>query len=237
MGRIILKFQLVLMAYLFAFSAPTASAGEKPVTNISEIERTIVAICHSVPSLNNHTGTGFIASQEGVVVTADHVIQDRNGNIYDRLFCIRPSHPHYEKYELVLLKRLRDGQRGRDIAILRIKNESQHGTFPYLSIGETFENGQSVLTAGFPNVFKAIYLWPLLRRGSVSSTRYKYENSDIIVLDMKSSEGYSGAPIIAEKSLQVIGVMKGKNIKSSQGDFSVASPIKKTDLEINNSKR
>ena len=231
MKRVIFPNQIVILLSLVVTSSALAS--EAAVSKISEIENTIVAICHPEPSLNNRIGTGFIASPEGVVVTADHVIHERSGKEYDRLFCIRPNHPDYEKYELVVLKRLRRGHRGRDIAILKIKAEKHQETFPFLSISGNVEIGQSVLVPGFPNVFKAVYLWPLFRKGTVSSIRYKYEDSDIIILDMNSLAGYSGAPIIEERSLQVIGVMKGKNVRPADGDFSVATPISKADIEIN----
>jgi S1-C subfamily serine protease len=231
MKRVIFQVQIVIL--LFLVVTPSARASESAVSKISAIENTIVAICHTEPSLYNRIGTGFIASPEGVVVTADHVIHDRSGKLYNRIFCLRPNYPRYEKYELILLERLRRGQRGRDIAILKIRAEKHQGAFPFLSISENLEIGQSVLVPGFPNIFKAIYLWPLFKKGTVSSIRYKYEESDIIILDMKSLEGYSGAPVIEERSLKIIGVLKGKNVKRAHGDFSVATPISKADIQIN----
>lgn len=232
MRKMIRCIRIVVWLFPIIFNSQSTIAYANSASKISDIESTIVAICHTAPSLSNHTGTGFIASHDGVVVTADHVINDRHGKVYDRLFCIRPNYPDYENYELVLLKRFRSGQSGRDIAILKIKNEAHHGTFPFLSIGEDVEIGQPVFTAGFPNAFKGIYLWPLFRKGSVSSIRYNYENSEVIVLDLKAIAGYSGAPIITEKGVRVIGVMKGKNVKSSDGDFSVAVPLRTEDLLV-----
>lgn len=221
-----------IMSVLPLFAASFAAAGETAVSTLSEIERTIVAICHTEPSLTNLTGTGFIASSEGLIITADHVIHNRRGELYDRIFCIKPEYPGYQKYELNLVKRLRYRQRGKDIAILKIKTEENTKSLPFLSVGETAEIGQSVLVAGFPYAFKAIYVWPLFRKGTVSSIRYKYENAAIIILDLKSLEGYSGAPIIALENMKVIGIMKGKNIMSPLGDFSVATPIDPTDIKV-----
>ncbi|KPJ77027.1 MAG: hypothetical protein AMJ54_09715 [Deltaproteobacteria bacterium SG8_13] len=225
----ILRFIIVIVS-LFIIS--NATFAQTAISNISEVESAVVAICHTEPLLKNRIGTGFLASPDGMVITADHVIHNRRKIVYDSLYCIRPNYPHHEKYELVLLKRLRRGHTGRDVAILKIKTEKRVDKLPYLSLGETFQTGQQVVVAGFPNVFKAIYLWPLFRKGSVSSIRYKYEDADVVILDIKSLNGYSGAPVIAEKSLHVIGVMKGQNIKSSPGDFSVATPISQTDIEF-----
>jgi S1-C subfamily serine protease len=121
--------------------------------------------------------------------------------------------------------------RGRDIALLRIDTGKRDGQFPFLEIGDDFEIGDPVLIAGFPFVFNKIYHWPLFRKGTIASTRYKYQNNRIIVLDLPAVDGYSGSPVFNLRSRKVIGIVKGSSAQRKGAGFSVALVIEKGDLE------
>jgi len=195
------------------------------------IEKSVVAICHSRPALENIVGTGFIASPEGLVITADHVIVDELTNdVYKSIFCLRPDHPKVDIYELSLVKRFREGIRGRDIAVLRINQKGYAEHFSFIPLGKGCEIGDNIIIAGFPLVFDKVYTWPLFRRGVIASTRFHYEDTSIMVLDLGVIEGFSGSPVIDLETSKVIGIMRGEGKRVKNSGFSVASSISENDI-------
>ena len=203
--------------------------------HMTQVEKSLIAICHSAPKRENILGTGFIATPNGLVITADHVITDDSGRVYPTLFGLRPDYPNYEQLHLELVKRFRSGLYGRDIAILRaIVNESQK-IFPFIPLVEADSVSEElvaeeVIIGGFPLVFGEVYIWPLFRRGAISSTRYSYQKASVFVLDLPLVDGFSGSPVISLKDGKVIGIMRGSSKNRPESDFSVASPITSNDL-------
>ena len=221
------------MVYCFLLSCARHNE-RSPINSISDIETAVVAVCHTKPALPNIVGSGFIATQDGIVVTADHVIvneKQENEEVYDRLFCLRPDYPNVDIYELTVIKRLRQGKKGPDIALLRIKSNTDESKFTFIPVGKAGEIGDAVLIAGFPLVFDKVYSWPLFRRGVVASARYSYEDARVLILDLGTIPGFSGAPVIDEKTRKVIGVIRGSSKTVKHTDFSVAFIITESDIE------
>ena len=221
-----------VIASLFLFNSGFQAFAQQ-IDQIQDIETRVVAICSDKPDTKNILGTGFIATKHGLVVTADHVIFDEQKNrVYKNLFCSWPTYPEPIWFRLSITKRFKQGAKGRDIALLQIIPDSRVKSYPFLEIGDEFEIGDPVLIIGFPLVFERIYHWPLFRRGIIASTRYKYQDSRVIVLDLPAVDGYSGSPVINLRNKKVVGIIKGGSAQRNGADFSVAVVIEKTDLEI-----
>ncbi len=226
------------MKYLFVIASlfllnPGFQAFAQQIDHIHDIETRVVAICSDKPDTKNILGTGFIATKNGLVVTADHVIfNEQKNKVYKNLFCSWPTYPEPLWFRLSITKRFKQGAKGRDIALLQIIPDSRVKSYPFLEIGDEFEIGDPVLITGFPLVFEKIYHWPLFRRGTIASTRYKYQDSRVIVLDLPSVNGYSGSPVINLRNKKVVGIIKGGSVQRKGADFSVAIVIEKTDLKI-----
>jgi S1-C subfamily serine protease len=225
-----MKYLLVITSILL-FNSSLPSFAQQ-LDQISEIETRVVAICSGVPDTSNIVGSGFIAAEDGLIVTADHVIfEEQKNRAYNKLFCVWPTYPEPLCFRLSIVKRFKQGVRGRDIALLRIASDKRVRPYPFLEIGDDFEIGDPVLIAGFPFVFNKIYHWPLFRKGTIASTRYKYQNNRIIVLDLPAVDGYSGSPVFNLRSRKVVGIIKGGSAQRKGADFSVAVVIEKKDLE------
>jgi S1-C subfamily serine protease len=222
---------LVAMAAFLALNSSYHALAQQ-IERISEIETRVVAICANKPDTRNIVGTGFIAEGSGVVVTADHVIFDeQKKRVHKDLFCGWPTYPEPLWFRLQITKRFKQGENGRDIALLRIDADNRMRSFPYLEIGDDFEVGDPILIIGFPFVFDKIYHWPLFRRGIIASTGYKYQNSRVMVLDLPAVEGYSGSPVFNLRTKRVVGIIRGGSAGRKEADFSVAVVIEKRDLK------
>jgi len=225
------KLKIVLVALIFLFSSKPTFPLEPEEQKISDLEPAVVAICHSKPSIKTIEGTGFIVTSVGMVVTADHVITDNQGRVFNKLFALRPNYPEVKHFQLSVVKRFRKGLKGRDIAILKIVSDTTLSNLPYMSVGEKIDIGDPVLVVGFPLVFNKVYSWPLFRSGIIASTRYKYQNSSILILDLGSVKGYSGSPVISMKTQKVVGVFKGHPKKQPHTDFAIATVLLQNDIK------
>ena len=83
---------------------------------------------------------------------------------------------------------------------------------------------------GYPLVFDKVYRWPLFRFGRISSVKYFLRDSKVLVLDLTSASGFSGAPVIRRSDGKVLGVQKGGATGNKQADFSLATVITVADL-------
>ena len=222
---------LIVIASLFLLNSGSQTFAQQ-IDQIHDIETRVVAICSDKPDTKNILGTGFIATKHGLVVTADHVIfNEQKNRVYKNLFCSWPTYPEPLWFRLSITKRFKQGAKGRDIALLQILPDSRVKSYPFLEIGDEFEIGDPVLITGFPLVFEKIYHWPLFRRGIIASTRYKYQDSRVIVLDLPAVDGYSGSPVFNLRTKKVVGILKGGSAQRKGTDFSVAIVIEKTDLK------
>jgi S1-C subfamily serine protease len=222
---------LLVIASIYLVNSSSQSLAQQ-IEQISEIETRVVAICSGKPDTRNILGTGFIITKKGLVMTADHVIFDeQKDRVHRDLFCGWPTYPEPLWFRVSIAKRFKQGAKGRDIALLQIVNDKRVQSYPFLEIGDDFEIGDPVLITGFPLVFERIYHWPLFRRGIIASTRYKHQNSRVIVLDLPAANGYSGSPVFNLRNKKVVGIIKGGSLHRKGADFSVAVVIPKKDLE------
>lgn len=220
-----------LLAVLCAGGLPAGAADV--AVDFGLIERSVVAICGYRAEPQYIRGSGFIGWKDGTIVTADHVIVDRKQNrVIDPLYCIWPDHPQALVFPLKVVKRFTEEREGKDVAILKVAAPELPGPLPFLRISETYEIGDRIVIAGFPDAFGKGKLWPLFRQGIIASTRYGLENSSAkaAILDLRSVPGFSGSPVIDLRHGAVIGVFTGSPRFAPESDFSVATLLQRDDL-------
>ncbi len=151
------------------------------------------------------SGTGFLVSSDGKIVTALHVIEDlqggtvrlANGELYDAFTILG-----YDKR--------------KDIAIIKISGFD----LPFLELGNSNKvaQGDSVVLIGNPEGLRGT-----LTAGIISAIRDSQDGTfKVIQTDAASNPGNSGGPLLSSGG-QVIGVLDYK-IKASE-NLNFAIPI------------
>jgi serine protease Do len=174
------------------------------------------------------TGSGFVISPDGLIVTNRHVVRDWEYNAHagrtgrtTKIDVILPG----QKQEGIIpaeVYRLSEGT-SPDVAILKINSSRlrfTHGTEPDLS--ET-NQGDEVVVMGYPLGLNLIertkdeQIEPSLFTGVVSRV-----GQDYIQLNLRAYHGNSGGPVFNRKG-QVIGILTG-NLTAAQ-DIALCTPI------------
>jgi hypothetical protein len=72
---------------------------------------------------------------------------------------------------------------------------------------------------------------PILRKGVVASGEITYKDDHALLLDMTSVPGFSGSPVVLERTGEVIGVVLGTGPIRPSANFELATPITRSDYE------
>ena len=196
-----------------------------------------VALYSPAPKTECLIGSGFCVSQDGLVVSASHVIK-KDGQALPKIFGSMLIDDKPVPFELELIKSITD----RDIALLKIKKwaEDKKRDTPYFNLlrnNNEISCGDEVMVCGFPGAFtdkegKTIpSSFPLLRKGVISSLYEKMGENPVIILDMMGVKGFSGAPVVHLKTQRFIAVFSQIPGGSQNTGFSLAYPIKPDDLK------
>jgi hypothetical protein len=212
------------------------------IKSVTEVEKAVVAICHSSPIPATIFGTGFIVEKSGLIITLDYIadgparlitfdyiIDNTARQAATPLFCLRPNQHTFETYELEQVARIKTGISGRHILVMRIKQSTTSQTFPCLKFGEGSHSGDSVITAGYlPHNDKGS-VRPLIKHGMIAATQHSCDENKATILDMAFAKGFGGSPIIQLSTLDVVGVCVGENVNFM--GFTVAYPLCKEEFE------
>jgi S1-C subfamily serine protease len=182
-------------------------------------------------------GTGFLVDNQCTFVTAKHVVElgDKEHLV------IRFQQPQHPELVITLPIKVIYEDPDKDLAFLRI---DKIGNKPCLS-GElhvfsllqdlewTSLVGEPVWIIGHPSIFgdKQIDI-PILRRGIIASTEIvDSHNGKLILLDLFGVPGFSGSPVILQKTGQVVGVIFGPGTTPRSTGFEWSTPITQKDYE------
>jgi hypothetical protein len=221
----------VTLRFLLLLAVAVLPAAPGRATDYAAIEARVVAVAQGKPEFGSVRGTAFLVGPRGLLATAAHVVTDPDGLPLENLFVLRPTPPNITASPA---KVVRVFPGGRDLALLQVARQPGDPDLPFFEIGENAATGEDILMAGYPLVFDRVYRWPLFRFGRISSTRYFLRQSKVLVLDMVSADGFSGAPVVRVSDGRVIGVQKGGATGNAHAGFSVATEISPVDLTAEN---
>ncbi len=209
---------------------PRTTTDPAPMGDGSSYEVRVAAVSVGKPDLAHVRGTAFLVGPRGLLATADHLVDGLSDDDLKQLFILRPTPPTVTASKATLVKRFKTGDSTRDLAFLQINRKPEDPDLPFFELAGEPQVGEEVFLLGYPLVFDKVYRWPLFRFGRISSVKYFLRDSKVLVLDLTSASGFSGAPVIRRSDGKVLGVQKGGATGNKQADFSLATVINTADL-------
>lgn len=208
--------QSAVLVALVAIACLTACPGpqvrpDDPLA-MTEPELAVVHIFFADPDKPSHrvaSGTGFVISDDGVVVTAAHVVQD------DKLIDVK--FPMAGEGEAIYVPaRVITSDTDRDVALLKIDAAGHPGLLKPVPLegGKMLPDiGASVVIFGFPES-NIVGLEMRRTSGTVSSHRMNPINRDdketkMLEIEAKIEPGNSGSPVFDDDE-RVIGVVSSR---------------------------
>lgn len=180
------------------------------------------------------TGTGFIISSEGLIITNKHVVQDKEAE-----YLVATS--DYRLYKAEVL----DIDPFHDIAIIKIQRDNEIGgagefiakDFPFLKLGNSdiVQRGQTVIAIGnplgeFQNTVSVGVISGLGRSITASGMGITETIEDVIQTDAAINRGNSGGPLLNLKG-EVIGINTAMVEGAENLGFAIPSNIVTRDVE------
>ena len=154
----------------------------------------------------SYTGTGFLISKDGYVLTCYHLVQNEDSLV------IRNS--YYGSLKAYLLKY----DLSADLALLQIHDSlfSPPKQLPVIINDKQSELGEKVFTLGYPK-YDVVY-----SEGVVSSLTGYEGDTTSYQISLPLNPGNSGGPLVNDAGY-VIGIVNGKNITQEGSAFALKS--------------
>jgi serine protease Do len=185
----------------------STASGTSERERIGLFERSKDAVVTIKTSKN--TGSGFIISKDGLLVTNKHVILNDESQVADRVAVVMADGTTISANVLGV-------SRHQDLALIRIPNQSRL-KFLKLANPETIKVGQSVYTIGSPSGIDNVF---------TAGTLNKIEQAQYLLHDARIGRGNSGGPLLDSKG-EVIGINSaGVKFASDENMISIALDIR-----------
>ena len=209
-----------------AATGPATPGGiaDAPATGSQQEKIVSGVVLLLVPGIGS--GTGFIVSRDGLIVTNAHVL----GSSKAQVMALWDASAGRKQVRL----RVVEYAEADDLALLKAETGSP---FQPLVMNEVYELSRPLLAAGFPlagSVAEALQTSPsdiVLSRGILGSVRRNNNRVECLQHDCRIASGNSGGPIIDQQSGAVIGVntmvLTSKDLNAHGDGINLAIPIRK----------
>jgi len=176
-----------------------------------------------------HTlGTGFLVDREYTVAT----VRSRFTKHVDKgRLVVKFRSPFDRNRFQILPARILCEFPDKDLAFLRVEGSpaalSGLGRLELIESVTEIERlaAESVIVAGHPRLGDLNRDYSILRRGIISSTDLSMNGSPLILLDLLEVPGFSGAPVVVERTGRVIGMIPGPESGKGSDGFQWAIPL------------
>lgn len=187
-------------------------------------------------ALDHWLGSGFLVDGSCTVVTAKHLF-----DLADRRHLLVRYQTPKDRTTVQTIGAVVIGETAdRDLAYLRLTmpdgKPCRADELRPLPLSPRFDasalGGEGVLIAGFPRLGPYDVDIPVVRRGIVASAEGTDDaKKPMLLLDLTGVSGFSGSPVVLERTGEVIGVVYGPGLIERFADFEIATPIDRTDLD------
>jgi S1-C subfamily serine protease len=190
------------------------------------------------PRLDKWLGTGFFVDDRCTIATAKHLFNETNK---ERII-IRFVDPRNRQKAWTRRAKIVHENPHKDLAFLRVLVASGKPcelgpmrTLPLHPHVQDFSvlSGEAVFMAGFPKLGYRDLDLPIARRGIIASAEIKdAEGVPLLLLDLTGAPGFSGSPVVLERTGEAIGIVFGPGQMKRSQDFEFATVITRKDYEM-----
>jgi serine protease Do len=174
------------------------------------------------------TGSGFVASDSGLIITNRHLVRDWEYNastpgLTGRVTKIEVTLPHRKSGDAIPAEIYKLGVGATDVAILKINSPGAPPVRGFEADIEHTNQGDEVVVIGYPLGLDLLHKTnDVTVDPSVSSGIVSRVGHDYIQLNLRAYRGNSGGPVLNRKG-DVIGILTAK-LGDAQ-DITLCTPI------------
>jgi S1-C subfamily serine protease len=205
---------------------PSTPGGVAEAPAVGSLQAKLVAGVVLLVVKDIGTGTGFLVSRDGLVVTNAHVLRNRNATV----MAMWDASANRRTVRMKVI----DFSEADDLALLQAVDGAP---FEPLPLTEVYELQRPLLSAGFPlagSIANSLQTSPsdiVLSRGILGSVRRAEGRVEWLQHDCRVASGNSGGPVIDQQTGAVIGVttkvLKTDGVNSHGDGINLAIPIRK----------
>lgn len=240
-GRVQLAAVLVMSASpLTCASAPRAEAPVITAPNEAMYGVVHIGVGEGAET-DAYLGTGFFVSEGCDILSAAHLFGRLSAPNRNRIMG-RVQLPSGKRANARLRLLYLDAE--RDLALLDVASDdcttSRHFTsyFRLWNSDAPPNATEPVLILGFPGLFDGeegpgtTIDVPSFRRGTIANSSIRDPRMPLLLLDLQSVPGYSGSPVILERTYEVVGYIFGPwKQRFRTFGFSWALPVSSSEIE------
>jgi S1-C subfamily serine protease len=185
--------------------------------------------------LDKWLGSGFVVDELCTVATAKHLLKFADRERIIVRFQLPQDRSRVRTVSASIVYEYPDA----DLAFLQMKSPDgkpcHSGTLRILPLVSTLDRvaweGEPVLIAGYPRLGPKQSDVPIVRHGIIASSEIKLDGHPMFLLDLVGIPGFSGSPVLLEKTGEVFGVVYGPGPIERSADLELATPITRRDYE------
>ncbi len=201
MKKNILLVFIILSALFLTFSLPTEGQ-EEGVSNLFTRQADSIVSISTVGKKANRTGTGFIVTSDGYIVTNNHLIKKAK-----KIFVKLRNKQTYRHVSII------KSDANKDIALIKIDAKGLKAVT--LGNSNNVQIGQRVVAIGNP-----LGLENTISDGLISALRSVNDQLELLQISVPLSQGSSGGPLFNLKG-EVIGITTASLSQGQSLNFAV----------------
>lgn len=203
--------------------AATAGEAAESDFNVAEARKAVVFVRRITPGREVALGSGFLVSTEGLIYTSRHVIEPNDATARGTVVLVGVPSKHdpddLDWFRAGVVYRAPQDEH-LDFAVLKVAAREDYGAFHALPLSyEKLELGASVAVIGFPYIRENEAVLSF-NKGSISSTRVRFNGKPYYQTDAAVNQGNSGGPLLNAKG-EAVGIVTLKELNAENIGFAL----------------